>query len=805
VESQIGSDIAKLLGNLGKSKASATQSGSQSEAGSSFKRALVASERLQAKDVTGKPLPGASPTEAASPTEVATPAPDTGRLKELQPSAGATASQSRTTTPMPEFDLVVTGGPAERPVIVDLARKSGFSPAAVENIFSLRVNDGETGTLPQKSLTLAVAQTLFDWSSTNLKRTVDPSQVQATVDPSQVQQTVDVSKVQQTVDLSQMQQTVDLFALKKAMNDGLKDVSGSVLLPDESVDQANIAELVNAVASVLKPLLSQSADKGESPAAPASGTAAHELSSKIQVAVGPAVERWVASHLPVEEAETSRELLLSRLTTAVTPLISDSTAAVDRVVAQNPLEQNSQEMLVLTRQLQSTLASWVTQSMRTEQGAAVPEQWVRELAGSLAPEVAGWAAKPSEDRPGVMQLAARISPVIEQAMQTVPALAQVALSGASQESYSGTATSEISPRQSASIISAPIMGLSGVTQSQLSAAKNAAVSQPERISLTVTGPSWEIDGADSKRAVARLMQGVLPSKTPSPSEVAGVSQGTLERFAVRGAGMGNGDGTGPVRSDLTIGTEKGKTDKSLDIKSGSLETATTLRNVVTARSLELARMIPQVEKPLAGAPEVTSQLSSAGSIPSEGTDSSAPRLAAQSELSFRQAMTTNERPALSDAARANQFSLSQSMPGREMASRAISEALGQRLAANIAAGHYRLTFNVNPKELGAIDVVMEMRDGRLDAQISASNAVTRDLLGDSLPRLREALQQTGINLAQLQVSSDAQQNGAHSGDGKEEMAQERFGNEGLLAESSEELISEDLELGLDPASVDFWA
>ena len=772
MESQIGSDIAKLLGNLGKSKASATQSGSQSEAGSSFKRALVASERLQAKDVTGKPLPGASPTE------VATPAPDTGRLKELQPSAGAPASQSRTTTPMPEFDLVVTGGPAERPVIVDLARKSGFSPAAVENLFSLRVNDGETGTLPQKSLTLAVAQTLLDWSSTNLKRTVDPSQIQ---------------------------QTVDLFALKKAMNDGLKDVSGSVLLPDESVDQASIAELVNAVASVLKPLLSQSADKGESPEAPANGAAAHELSSKIQVAVGPAVERWVASHLPVEEAETSRELLLSRLTTAVTPLISDSTAAVDRVVAQNPLEQNSQEMLVLTRQLQSTLASWVTQSMRTEQGAAVPEQWVREFAGSLAPEVAGWAAKPSEDRPGVMQLAARISPVIEQAMQTVPALAQVALSGASQESYSGTAISEISPRQSASIISAPIMGLSGVTQSQLSAAKNAAVSQPERISLTVTGPSWEIDGADSKRAVARLMQGVLPSKTPSPSEVAGVSQGTLERFAVRGAGMGSGDGTGPVRSDLTIGTEKGKTDKSLDIKGGSLETATTLRNVVTARSLELARMIPQVAKPLAGAPEVPSQLSSAGSILSEGTDSSAPRLAAQSELSFRQAMTTNERPALSDAARANQFSPSQSMPGREMASRAISEALGQRLAANIAAGHYRLTFNVTPKELGAIDVVMEMRDGRLDAQISASNAVTRDLLGDSLPRLREALQQTGINLAQLQVSSDAQQNGAHGGDGKDEMAQERFGNEGLLAESSEELISEDIELGLDPASVDFWA
>ena len=38
---------------------------------------------------------------------------------------------------------------------------------------------------------------------------------------------------------------------------------------------------------------------------------------------------------------------------------------------------------------------------------------------------------------------------------------------------------------------------------------------------------------------------------------------------------------------------------------------------------------------------------------------------------------------------------------------------------------------------------MEMRDGRLDAQINAGNAVTRDLR--DLPRLRDALQQNGIN------------------------------------------------------------
>ena len=76
-----------------------------------------------------------------------------------------------------------------------------------------------------------------------------------------------------------------------------------------------------------------------------------------------------------------------------------------------------------------------------------------------------------------------------------------------------------------------------------------------------------------------------------------------------------------------------------------------------------------------------------------------------------------------------------------MVSRQLSEALDSVWLPTLAAGHYRLTFNVNPKELGAIDVVMEMRDGRLDAQINTGNAVTRELLGDSLPRLRDALTQ----------------------------------------------------------------
>ena len=238
------------------------------------------------------------------------------------------------------------------------------------------------------------------------------------------------------------------------------------------------------------------------------------------------------------------------------------------------------------------------------------------------------------------------------------------------------------------------------------------------------------------------------------------------------------------------------------VKTANVQTVTALRDIVTARTLALARLGAQIEKPATGSPSTPSQAPFAGLVPGEVADTSAARLAGQNEISFRQNLAS---AGASDAARSNQFSLNQNPAGREMAGRALSEALGQRLAANIAAGHYRLTFNVNPKELGAIDVVMEMRDGRLDAQINASNAVTRELLGDSLSRLRDALQQNGINLAQLQVGSDSQQGNAQGRNNTADGSQDQIADERLLADTAADVVSEDIELGLDLDSVDFWA
>ncbi|MDG1684253.1 MAG: hypothetical protein P8H99_08900, partial [Luminiphilus sp.] len=66
MDSQIGSDIAKLLGNLGKSTVSSPKTDSNSDAGAAFKRALAASEGVRAQGATGKQLPAASVTQQAS-------------------------------------------------------------------------------------------------------------------------------------------------------------------------------------------------------------------------------------------------------------------------------------------------------------------------------------------------------------------------------------------------------------------------------------------------------------------------------------------------------------------------------------------------------------------------------------------------------------------------------------------------------------------------------------------------------------------------------------------------------------------
>ena len=80
-------------------------------------------------------------------------------------------------------------------------------------------------------------------------------------------------------------------------------------------------------------------------------------------------------------------------------------------------------------------------------------------------------------------------------------------------------------------------------------------------------------------------------------------------------------------------------------------------------------------------------------------------------------------------------------------SRRLSEALGQRISAQVARGEWRVEMELHPRSLGRIEIQLEMKNGDLEANFYTANSATKDLINDSLPRLRLALEQYGMESA----------------------------------------------------------
>ncbi len=97
----------------------------------------------------------------------------------------------------------------------------------------------------------------------------------------------------------------------------------------------------------------------------------------------------------------------------------------------------------------------------------------------------------------------------------------------------------------------------------------------------------------------------------------------------------------------------------------------------------------------------------------------------------------------------------------EKLSQRLGEALGQRLAGQIARGVWKVELALKPQDLGNIEIKLDMKDGALEASFKATEALTRDLITDGLPKLKEALAQSGMEVAELNVNvrQDSQNGG----------------------------------------------
>ena len=706
MDSQIGTDIAKLLGSLNKSEAYSGSLASRNEAGAAFKRALVASEQAQAAEKGGKGLPAASVVTAPS-------------LKAAEPPVKA--AERVATTPLPEFDLHVVGEPAERLAVMKYAEQAGLSPEVLAQLFPVTDQAMVDPSVEGRSLADAVA--------TAIASGTDPARL--------------------------------LKVDAESLNQLIAPILAQLTAEGSAVGAAPSVDLATQITAGLQALISS-----QSGADPLKEDT--DLLTRIGEVVTPAVAQLITATISDSQRDAS--------VAGANPAHTDWTSTSESAGLRTPR---------LTAELESVVAKWVAQSSIST-GNAVSEQWVRDVAQRVAPEVAQWRTDTQSAERSVQQLSAQIAPELIKAIKTFTEnpLRSPAAAVAQQGPASTIATLSAIPAM-----------VGGTSEAEISALRASVVSTPQPIALALAGAQSDAAQPAPQNLASVLAQVMAPSTQPVSEAPVLAQSATLDRFALRGVNVTTDGKVEATQTEATVAAEA--------VKGAKADSVMALRDLVSARSLELARLAGTSDRPAVS--PATQPTPYAGLVQGDVFDAAAARVAGQGDLAFRQALTGSDRSALSDAARLNQFTPNQNPAARELAGRQLSEALGQRLAANIAAGHYRLTFNVHPRELGAIDVVMEMRDGRLDAQINTSNAVTRELLGDSLPRLRDALQQSGVNLAQLQVGSEAQQGQSQGREASTNDAGAQAQEEMSLADAGVDTVSEDLELGLDLDSIDFWA
>ena len=158
--------------------------------------------------------------------------------------------------------------------------------------------------------------------------------------------------------------------------------------------------------------------------------------------------------------------------------------------------------------------------------------------------------------------------------------------------------------------------------------------------------------------------------------------------------------------------------------------------------------------------DIASLASSFSQDTGEQSDASGSETSGQSSSGFAQAMAQssagdNRAVANKDTATAVATPMNEVY---DQLSDKLATEMAARMHKQLSDGQWKMKFGLRPAHLGGVEIQLEMKDGKLDAVFRAENAMTRDLLQNSTQRLRDALQNFGINAGFVQVG----QNGGQS-------------------------------------------
>ena len=83
------------------------------------------------------------------------------------------------------------------------------------------------------------------------------------------------------------------------------------------------------------------------------------------------------------------------------------------------------------------------------------------------------------------------------------------------------------------------------------------------------------------------------------------------------------------------------------------------------------------------------------------------------------------------------------------------QALGERVQWMVGQGIQRASIKLNPAHLGPMEVRIQIQNDQANVQFTSAHGVVRDALEAALPRLRDMFDNTGVELADVDVSGQS--------------------------------------------------
>lgn len=214
-------------------------------------------------------------------------------------------------------------------------------------------------------------------------------------------------------------------------------------------------------------------------------------------------------------------------------------------------------------------------------------------------------------------------------------------------------------------------------------------------------------------------------------------------------------------------------------------------NLITAKAVmpEIAsseQVLEAVKRTLVDAPERDNETPLAASLSSAIGASSASAMKMEPHVSAAQAPL---------------------MLTKEQAGEQVSERIQMMMAKNLKQVDIRL----DPPELGKIQIKLSINNDQATVQFSVNNNQTRDMLEQAMPRLREMMQQQGMQLAQGSVHQESSQSFAqHQQNSPQQEAgfsSAMGGNRGEVSDAHDEIADTATELYITERNdrVDFYA